>query len=356
MGFFSNVYIQRLWRGGRVVFLSYGIYQAGVQNGMATVLEDPIEIENRIMAQIMQQYGATKIMTNSEHTQRLNKIGKRVIAAASAHCTMEKHTAELTDSSDWDDALKRLRGDWKFVIIDAGSANAFVSSMLPRRVIVHQGFFNIMTPTDDELALILAHEISHVIHNHNSLNSIADAATKTLQLLAFAFFDPSGAFSFFVLDYILSFLSDIITASYSRENETEADTTGLIIAAIGCFNTKEAVQIFRKFHIMESDREAQLVHWHDSHPLSIDRLHHLHHMSETHNSEDNTKYKTICTEAKTEYISAWQNWKNNIKSHLMTHTSTNASTTAVAVAVVNEKSAHDLTSSATTESKTNNKK
>eukprot|EP00967_Tisochrysis_lutea_P081626 scaffold112758_cov29-Tisochrysis_lutea.AAC.2 len=44
--------------------------------------------------------------------------------------------------------------------------NAFVSPYCPRHVFVHEGLMNELRPTDDELAFLIAHEVSHVIHAH----------------------------------------------------------------------------------------------------------------------------------------------------------------------------------------------
>jgi predicted Zn-dependent protease len=319
--FFTNAYVQRIWRAGRVVGLSFGLYSMGYQTGLATFIQNPHEVEEELMKQILAQTGSKKVITSSPEYKRLIKVGNRVITAATVHCHMENQAQQVlvdtnnkdsksqTDKeNEWTEALKRLNGKWEFIIVDAETPNAFVSNLLPRRIVVHEGFFKCFNPTDDELALILAHEISHVIHDHNGNNSSYKMMFLVLQLLSFAFIDPTGGTYFFLIDYLTSFISDILLASYSREHEIEADSTGIIIAALGCFDTKNGVNIFSKFTSLEADRSAG---WMDSHPLSADRLKYLTVSSDTHHPNEE-KYKSRCQEEKETYYTAWLNWKGGV--------------------------------------------
>jgi hypothetical protein len=66
----------------------------------------------------------------------------------------------------WGKALKKLRGKWEVILIPDASVNAFVMSLCPKKVFVYAGLIEKLKLTDEELALILAHELSHAILDH----------------------------------------------------------------------------------------------------------------------------------------------------------------------------------------------
>jgi len=64
-----------------------------------------------------------------------------------------------------------MKGDWHYIVTTAPDVNAFVTDLCPHRIFVHEGLLKECTPTDDELALILGHEISHLIYGHSEEDS-----------------------------------------------------------------------------------------------------------------------------------------------------------------------------------------
>ena len=69
------------------------------------------------------------------------------------------------DMQELKKARRMLRADWKLVINSTDVPNAFVHPMLPRRVFINVGLRHICK-TDDEIAALLGHEMSHAILRH----------------------------------------------------------------------------------------------------------------------------------------------------------------------------------------------
>ena len=65
-------------------------------------------------------------------------------------------------------ALGRLRGTWHYVVTNSDVPNAFVTPYCPRRIFVTEGLLKKLQLTDDELAFIMGHELSHVVHDHGA--------------------------------------------------------------------------------------------------------------------------------------------------------------------------------------------
>ena len=73
-----------------------------------------------------------------------------------------------TDLIYWERALRRIDGEWEYIVIkDNTIVNAFITDSCPRKIFIVDGFFDKLEPTDDELALVLCHEISHTLLSHS---------------------------------------------------------------------------------------------------------------------------------------------------------------------------------------------
>ena len=61
---------------------------------------------------------------------------------------------------------KELKRPWTLVLTESEQVNAYVSGHLPRTVFITQGLFRHVTHNDDELGMILGHELSHYLLSH----------------------------------------------------------------------------------------------------------------------------------------------------------------------------------------------
>ena len=100
---------------------------------------------------------------------------------------------------------------------------------------------------DDELGLVLGHEVSHLICGHNSERTSLIASLETLEVLLLSLDPTEGLLSILILA-ALRLAREVIVASHSRHTEMEADELGIVLAARACFDTKIAPRVFKKMH------------------------------------------------------------------------------------------------------------
>jgi hypothetical protein len=287
---------QRLFRAGRIVVISYGIYQCGYQAGLSDVINDPVGTNKTLMQMVYQTQGATGESKDAVMKRRSRVVGKRVLAACKdycmqkyivAHSNAQEHGVALSDCEDvvkWKTAVENLRShEWSFVVINAPSVNAFVNHLMPGKVFIHEGLFREVRPTDDELALILSHELSHLIHQHGQSRTELSVFISIMQLVLFSFVDPSGVLPF-VFDVVVKKFGTGMENFYSRENETEADLTGIEIAALGCFDTKKAHEVFGRLGGGDEEHYVS-ASWNSTHPSGQSRVEYLLEASGVHNPE-----------------------------------------------------------------------
>ena len=205
--------------------------------------------------------------------------------------------------NQWTKARRHMEGSWQFVLIPSAMPNAFVSEILPHRIFITTSLFETFIESQDELALVLGHEISHLILGHSSARNGLETSFRTLEILMLSL-DPTEGLLSLAFMGVLASLRSAIGALHSRENERCADELGIRLTALACYDTRAASQVFYKMHMfnVESGRDVGLGGLFDSHPPSEERYLYLLKESDEENS---TKYEeTNCSSLKTIFFDA----------------------------------------------------
>jgi Zn-dependent protease with chaperone function len=362
----SRFTLYRIFRAGRVGIIGFGLYSTGFQAGLVNYAQDPHKIEKEMMKGVITATGAESYhpVHHPQHIQ-VKRVGEKIVFAAKDMCkeriealTAEnaklkltvdanfkktdsqaqaadarKHTFSIKEKIAENDAeiqmfetfLTRLKGSWHYVVIDVPTVNAFVTAACPRRVFVHSGLMEKLKPTDDELALVLGHEISHFLLEHIEKEQSFSTTLKIGTLMLLSFIEPTGMLSL-AYDFFLAGMTTFLDASYSRECEEEADTLGIELTARACFDTRKSVQVFKRLSnamsgsgsgtststnpedtlIAEAIEEVKTTagkgrrkaSWNDTHPHWDDRIHNVTLLTKDFNSAN---YRT-CQNALRYYI------------------------------------------------------
>ena len=291
----------RLYRTGRALGIVGGAYSVGYQSGLATYAADPRHVDAEMTKQVLASAGATNgpLSRTSPETRYVESVGNRILAAARAHCQSKLVELDVierrSDASPksvysrvsqpeptvggmgtynldeerafWAANLAKLEGDWQFLVAAPPdeSVNAFVTDVVPRKVFVLGGMLTKIKLTPDELALCLAHELSHLLLGHSAQKSRLELALNALQLGLLINFPELTIFS----DQLGDYARGIVSKMYSREFETEADALGCAIAARACYDVAKGAQLFLKLQAVEG--ASTTVSWLRSHPVSEDR-------------------------------------------------------------------------------------
>lgn len=165
--------------------------------------------------------------------------------------------------------------EWSLTVVDEPIKNAYV---LPGgNIFVFKGALNLVE-NDDQLAIILAHEMAHELLNHSmeqvSRGFILDIILTLPIVLLWAFFPDVVAALFQVLGH--SIINIFHNLPYSRALESEADEVGLILAAKACFDVREAVVFWGMMRMLtELNIEKEPPPILSTHPDHGDREKHL---------------------------------------------------------------------------------
>eukprot|EP00339_Tiarina_fusa_P018498 CAMPEP_0117000704 /NCGR_PEP_ID=MMETSP0472-20121206/2956_1 /TAXON_ID=693140 ORGANISM="Tiarina fusus, Strain LIS" /NCGR_SAMPLE_ID=MMETSP0472 /ASSEMBLY_ACC=CAM_ASM_000603 /LENGTH=403 /DNA_ID=CAMNT_0004700483 /DNA_START=244 /DNA_END=1455 /DNA_ORIENTATION=- len=331
----------------RIPFLITAIYGLGYRQGIMDAARNPLKLQQGTFESLCMDMGVrdghdveivserthapTKLRKlgslygensneNIKHSVRAQKvadIGREIIRAArryvrgELHDAMGKARAKLGDVSGisdkdlmkklnededvefWLNSLERIEGftkdgiqDWQYILVGTPVPNAFVTEVLPQRFFVTTGLFDEFIENDDELALVLGHEISHLIMGHLSTGNTIELFLRGLEILVLMLDPTEGLLSLGIVGFLAS-SRDALVAMHSRSNEHEADELGCKLAAMACYDTTRGSEVFRKMHELDEKMGSSGNDLMSSHPPSKERYETL---KERSKSENMTKH------------------------------------------------------------------
>lgn len=127
---------------------------------------------------------------------------------------------------------------WEFVVVDQPDANAFV--VPGGKVVVFTGLERMLN--DEELAAVMAHEVSHVVARHQAERMTQTGVYQMLRIFMYLMFGLSIPYEVFSVGFFLP---------HSRQAETEADLIGLRLMAHACFDPRASVTMLQKLGRLE---------------------------------------------------------------------------------------------------------
>lgn len=160
---------------------------------------------------------------------------------------------------------------WEFHTLPNDELNAFC---LPGgRVFVYTAMLDLTANNDDELAILMGHEIAHAIARHGAERvSQTQVATmgQVLAGTAAAIATGSSAVGEVTVAGTGALMQLGILLPYSRTHETEADHIGMMLAAKAGYDPRAAITLWRK--MAEKNKGKERVALLSTHPLTEQRI------------------------------------------------------------------------------------
>ncbi|WP_041277566.1 M48 family metallopeptidase [Desulfotalea psychrophila] len=155
---------------------------------------------------------------------------------------------------------------WDVKVIDADeTVNAWC--MAGGKMAVYTGIVNKLKLTDDELAQVMAHEISHALANHTAEKmSVAMASSIGTLGMAIATRDSDNRGA--IMSGTVLAASLAVTLPNSRAAENEADVMGIKFAALAGYDPRAAGSLWEKMAKEGGSRPAEFL---STHPAPANR-------------------------------------------------------------------------------------
>jgi predicted Zn-dependent protease len=200
-----------------------------------------IRLGQEAYAEILKEENTITSGVNYEMVQR---VGGRVALAADRL---------------YPDAVKGYQ--WKFALIkDNEMVNAWA---LPGgKCAVYTGLLPV-TENEDALAIVMAHEVAHVIARHGAERASHSMATAVIAGVAMSEMDKTDR------TIVLAAYGLGVALPFSRTQESEADHIGLFIAADAGYDPREAIPLWKRMGKAGKKAPTEFL---STHPSSESRI------------------------------------------------------------------------------------
>lgn len=153
---------------------------------------------------------------------------------------------------------------WEVNVINSNELNAYC--MPGGKIIFYAGLIRQLSLSDDEIAIVMGHEISHALREHSREQvSQAVAAQTAIGVGAALFGFGQGSADIAGIAY-----QSLIATRFSRTDETEADRIGLELSARAGYDPRAGVSLWQKMQKANSGgRSPEFL---SSHPTDSSRV------------------------------------------------------------------------------------
>ncbi|MEO8059302.1 MAG: M48 family metallopeptidase [Burkholderiales bacterium] len=224
----------------------------GVDVGKKSIFAGAVSAEQVEQAAVQQyvqmqrQYAQQKALAPDSHPQlvRLRAIAQRLIP----------HTYE------WNERARQWK--WEVNLIGSSQINAFC--MPGGKIAYYYGILEKLQLSDDEVAMIMGHEMAHALREHARERMGKTLATRGAIEVGAAIFGLGN-----LGRMAAGAGGQLLTLKFGREDESEADLIGIELAARAGYDPHAGVTLWQKMAAANKNAPPQFMSTHPSGPTRI---------------------------------------------------------------------------------------
>lgn len=157
---------------------------------------------------------------------------------------------------------------WEITVLKSDELNAW--AMPGGKMAFYTGLVDKLKLSDDEIAVVMGHEMAHALQEHGKSDRTVSAVTGIVGVLADVAVTATTGVS---TEGLLSTGVDLIaTKPFSRSQETEADEVGLMLMAESGYNPEAAPNVWVKMSQANGSSGLSIF---STHPSNEDRQENL---------------------------------------------------------------------------------
>ena len=183
----------------------------------------------------------------------VTRVGKKIAAATEQYLKNNGLESEIKNFS------------WEFNLVKDPQVNAFC--MPGGKIVVYEGLMQLVS-SDDELAVVIGHEVAHAVAKHSQQLMAQYGA----QILGQALSNKSAAVQQ-VGNTVYGLGAQYgVMLPFSRKHESEADYMGLVFMAMAGYNPEVAVTFWQKMSAGSSGSTPEFMSTHPSDATRINEI------------------------------------------------------------------------------------
>lgn len=218
--------------------------------------------DQEILSSSLTQYsnfikGAT-LSASKQNSEMVTRVGKRIANA----------TEQYLRNNGLESEIKNF--NWEFHLVKDPQVNAFC--MPGGKIVVYEGLMKLIQ-SDDELAVVVGHEVAHAVAKHsNERMSQQLLAQYGAQLLGEALNNKSAAVQQMGNTVYGLGAQYGVMLPFSRKHELEADYMGLVFMAMAGYNPDVSVGFWQKMSAGASGSTPEFMSTHPADATRIARI------------------------------------------------------------------------------------
>lgn len=171
----------------------------------------------------------------------------------------------IPHSYEWNPRAKDWR--WEINLIGSKQINAFC--MPGGKIAFYFGIIRELKLSDDEVAMVMGHEMAHALREHARSRMGKTVATDGLARIGGAIASSIFGINPNLTDLIARQGANLLTLKFSREDETEADLVGMELSARAGYNPRAGISLWQKMSAANKDAPPE---WMSTHPSGDSRI------------------------------------------------------------------------------------
>jgi len=247
-----RLFVRLLGAGGATAALGRALAREGVDVGPPSVFTNAVpaeQIERAASGQyaqlLAQGHAQGKLATASNpQLKRLRIIAARIIPF----------------TCEWNPRARQWK--WEVNLIDSPQVNAFC--MPGGKIAFFYGILERLKLVDDEVAMVMGHEMTHALREHSREQLGKTFATRAAIEIGAAVFGLGNGGRL-----LADMGGQLLTMKFGRTDETEADLVGLELAARAGYDPRAGISLWQKMAAANQRSPVELLSTHPSGPTRI---------------------------------------------------------------------------------------
>lgn len=237
------------------LFLLAGCSSVPLTGRKQVLLVSDSEVLSSSLTQYNDYIKTAKKSTNTTQTAMVVRVGNKIAAATEAYLKANGMSSEIKNFA------------WEFNLVQDAQVNAFC--MPGGKIVVYEGLMKLVS-SDDELAVVIGHEVAHAVAKHsNERMSQQVMAQYGAAILGAVVSDKSAAVQKAAETVYGIGAQYGVMLPFSRKHESEADYMGLVFMTMAGYNPDVAVGFWQK---MSAGSGGSVPEFMSTHPSDATRI------------------------------------------------------------------------------------
>lgn len=208
------------------------------------------EVLQASLASYREYMGKAIKSTETVKSAQVTRVGQKIAAATEAYL----------NANGMSDQVKNFA--WEFNLVKDSELNAFC--MPGGKIVVYEGIMNIVG-SDDELAVVMGHEVAHAVAKHSNERLSQQKALQYGGAILGAITQNAGQSTQSIASTVFGLGANYgVMLPFSRKHETEADNIGLVLMTMAGYNPDCALSFWQKMSAGSSNNRAEFLSTHPS--------------------------------------------------------------------------------------------